>query len=173
MPPAGSRWWVLPIPACKRLGFHICLKASTATITIIATGSQGEIMERRSHDNDVLPTQVELFQLLWFGGMIISAAYDCAVAEVGDHLEAWIDILLFAIAATLMHYAVRQRSNFARLLLMPFLVLTSIEVFSHDRFAVSGVLVTCLGIVQLGLMLGAVWLLFTPAARSWYSRNTN
>jgi len=130
-------------------------------------------MERRSDDSGILPPQVERFQLLWFGGMIISAAYDCAVAEAGDHLEAWIDILLFATAATLMHYAVRQRSKFARLLLMPFLVVTSIEVFSHDRFVVSDVLVTCLAIVQLGLMVGAVWLLFTPAARSWYSRTTS
>lgn len=128
-------------------------------------------MERRSQDNDVPPWQVERFQLLWFGGMIVSAAYDYAVAVVGDHLEAGIDILFFATAATLMHYAVRQRSNFARLLLMPFLVVTLIEVFSHDGLVVSDLLVTSLALVQLGLMVGAVWLLFTPAARSWYSRS--
>jgi hypothetical protein len=118
-----------------------------------------------------LPRPVEWFQLLWLGGMLIGAVYDFAVAVVGDHFEAWIDILLFAIAATLMHYAARRRSHLARLSLIPFVLVTVVEVFSHDGYSTFDVTQTSLAIVQLGLMVGAVWLLFTPAARGWYSRS--
>ena len=120
-----------------------------------------------------MPRPVEWFQLLWFGGMVIGAAYDLAVAVVGDYFEAWIDILLFVIAATLMHCAVSRRSNLARLLLIPFMVITIVEVFSHDGYIAFDVTETCLAVVQLGLMVGAVWLLFTPAARDWYSRSAH
>ena len=135
--------------------------------------------ERRSATRDSspggngVPRPVEWFQLLWFGGMVIGAAYDLAVAVVGDYFEAWIDILLFAIAATLMHYAVRRRSHLARLSLIPFLLVTIVEVFSHDGYIAFDVTETCLAVVQLGLMVGAVWLLFTPAARDWYSRSAH
>ena len=80
------------------------------------------------------------------------------------------DVLLFAIAATLMHCAVHRRSNLARLSLIPFMVITIVEVFSHDGYVAFDLAETCLAIMQLGLMMGAVWLLFTPAARGWYSR---
>jgi hypothetical protein len=120
-----------------------------------------------------LPRPVQWFQLLWFGGMVIGAVYDLAVAVVGDHVEAWIDILLFVMAGTLMHYAVRRRSHLARLSLIPFLLVTIVEVFSHDGYIAFDVTETCLAVVQLGLMVGAVWLLFTPAARDWYLRSAH
>jgi hypothetical protein len=118
---------------------------------------------------EVLPWPVERFQMLWFGGMVIGALYDFDVAVVGDYLEAWIDILLFLIAATLLHYAVRRHGNLARLLLVPFLAVTFVEVFSHSGFTASDLTETSLAITQLALMASAVWLLFTPAARDWYS----
>ena len=127
-------------------------------------------MESYQHDKDVPPRQVELFSLLWLGGMVIGGAYDCIVAIVGDHLEACSDILLFAAAGALMYCAVRRRSNFARLMLTPFIAVNVVEVLSHEGPTASALSIAWLPVLQLALMASAAWLLFTPAARSWYTR---
>lgn len=130
-------------------------------------------MGERSGDNDSPPQQIGRFQWLWFSGMVIGAAYDCAVAVVGDPREAWIDILFFAVAAALLHYTVRRRSNFARLLVIPFLAMSLVEVLSHQGFDTSQLATSWLAILQLGLMGAAGWLLFTPAARCWFARGAS
>jgi len=127
----------------------------------------------RSGENDSLPRQIGRFQWLWFSGMVVGAAYDLAVAVVGDHIEAWIDILFFAVAAALLHYAVRRRSNVARLLVILFLAMSFVEVLSHQGFDASKLATTWLAILHLGLMGAAGWLLFTPAARCWFARRTS
>ena len=126
-------------------------------------------MQSSSNHNDTPPQQVRLFQWLWFGGMVFGAAYDCVVAVVGDRLEALIDILMFSMAAILLHYAVRMRSNFARLLVVPFLAVTIIEILSHEGVHKSDQ-TTWLAIVQLGLMCAGGWLLFTSPARRWFAQ---
>lgn len=127
-------------------------------------------MGEPSGHNDSPPWQIWRFQWLWFGGMIIGAAYDLAVSVVGDYVEAWIDILFFATAAALLHHAVRRRSNFARLLVVPFVVLSFVEILSHDGFEASKSGTVWLAILQVGSMGAAGCLLFTPAARRWFAR---
>ena len=119
---------------------------------------------------EVPPQQIKQFQWLWFWGLANGAVYDLAVNVVGEYVEAGVDIVHFAIAIILMHYAVQRRSRFARVLLIPFLVGTIVEVFSHGGYTANSP-ESGLAIVQLTLMTSAVWLLFTPAARCWYLPN--
>lgn len=113
------------------------------------------------------PAEVDQFQMLWFLGMIIGALYDIRVAVAGDFEEAGIDIFAFAAAMALMFLA-SQRRNLARFLLVPFLLLTVIEVLSHDHAMKAGALAICLMGAQIVTMTIAVALLFTRAARAWF-----
>ena len=100
--------------------------------------------------NEQAPMAVYRFHVLWLAGMLIGAAYDLMVAVVGDSEEATIDIVLFLGAAALLFYATHRRSNLARWLLVPFLLITVSEVFAHDRALSSGPVV-------IGLLPPSSW----------------
>jgi hypothetical protein len=119
-------------------------------------------------DTERAPTEVFRFHVLWLAGMLTGAAYDLRVAVVGDFEEATIDIVLFLGAAALLFYATRRRSNLARWLLVPFLFITVLEVFSHDRGLASGPVAIGFLAAQLMAMSFAVAMLFTRAAREWF-----
>ncbi|SEO31826.1 hypothetical protein SAMN02990966_01638 [Rhodospirillales bacterium URHD0017] len=100
--------------------------------------------------------------------MIAGAAYDCLVAVPGDFAEAAVDVLVFAAAATLLFCATRLRSNMARMLSVPFLAATIVELFSHERTMNAGQLASLLMVVQVLAMAVAITFLFTRAARDWF-----
>ena len=118
--------------------------------------------------NEQAPMAVYRFHVLWLAGMLIGAAYDLMVAVVGDSEEATIDIVLFLGAAALLFYATHRRSNLARWLLVPFLLITVSEVFAHDRALSSGPVAIGLLAAQLLAMSLGVALLFTRTAREWF-----
>src|SRR5689334_18709654 len=99
--------------------------------------------------DDDPPVEIAWFHFLWLGGMIAGAAYDLCVAMPGDFREATLDVLAFATAAALLFCATRLRSNTARMLLVPFVVVTVVEVFSHEMAMASGHLASILMVVQL------------------------
>ena len=114
------------------------------------------------------PIEIAWFCVLWLAGMIAGGLYDCLVAVPDDFGEAAVDVLAFAAAAALLFCASRLRSNTARLLSLPFLIVTVAELFSHERTMAAGELASVLMIVQLLAMTVAIAFLFTRAAQAWF-----
>lgn len=114
------------------------------------------------------PVEIAWFCVLWLAGMIAGGLYDCLVAVPGDFREAAVDVLAFATAAALLFCASRLRSNMARILSLPFLIVTIAELFSHEKTMAAGELASVLMVVQLLAMTVAIAFLFTRGARAWF-----
>jgi hypothetical protein len=114
------------------------------------------------------PAEINYFHVLWLAGMIAGAAYDCLVAVPGDYAEAVVDVLVFAAAATLLFCATHLRSNTARMLSVPFLAATVVELFFHEMTMDAGQLALLLMVAQLLAMTVATAFLFTRGAQDWF-----
>jgi hypothetical protein len=132
-------------------------------------------MDDDAGEDDIPPPELNRFEWLWLSAMLVSVAvailmYDFSMERVGSFLAALINIVLFGVAVLLMFLASRRRSNVARLLLIPFLLVIAFYDASHLGDMVSLIIAPYLAALRLALMAAAIYMLFTPQARAWYAR---
>ncbi|CAN5797515.1 hypothetical protein BH11PSE3_BH11PSE3_22190 [soil metagenome] len=119
------------------------------------------------------PRDIARFEGAWLVAMVLSVViaismYDYTIEMIGPFPAALANITLFCLSAVLMVYASRRRSNVARLLLLPFLLLILVYDVSHFG-QMEGIGITrYFTFGQLGTMLAGVYFLFTPSSRAWY-----
>lgn len=123
---------------------------------------------------DGTPGDIERSERLWTLGIVASMVValgmsDFSVMVVGPLRAAMINVVLFGIAIVLMGYASRRRSNVARWLLIPFALL----ILFYDLARFSDMLdsgwLAYLTVGREGLMMAAIYFLFTPGSRAWFA----
>lgn len=121
------------------------------------------------------PPEIFTFERLWLFAMVVSVIiaimmFDYSAMIVGVFLAGAINIILFAIAATLMIYTSRRQSNVARwLLAVPFNLLLLSYDLSHLIEEIHRFPAGYLAVLRLSLMAVATYMLFTTNARAWFT----
>ena len=121
------------------------------------------------------PHDVRRFEQFWFMAVFLSAmvaieAYDYTVATIGRYPALLTNVAFFGASIILVGYVSRRRSNIARLLTLPFLlliVLYDLSLFFAEMTDSIGYTFGTLG--RLGLMVVAIHFLFTPQSRAWFA----
>jgi len=123
---------------------------------------------------DGTPRDIRRFELLWMLAIASSAVmamgmYDYSEAIVGNLRALAVNVALFAVAAVLMVAASRRRSNLARWLTVPFLVLIAFYDLAHFEDMEGQWLIIFFAAAGLALMVAAIRSLFTPRSRAWFA----
>lgn len=122
------------------------------------------------------PHDVRRFERFWFLAMFLSAMvaiemYDHTVMIIGPYLALLSNAAFFVASLLLVIYASRRRSNLARLLAIPFLILILFYDLAHLGAMVgSESLYLLVGtLCRLGFIVVAIHALFTPSSRAWFA----
>ncbi len=120
------------------------------------------------------PSHVRRFERLWLLAMVLSvfvaiAMYDYTIMIIGPLFAAVVNVVLFGVAVILMAYASRRGSNVARLLLLPFFGLILAYDLSHVSAMMERNFTVYFMMGRLGLMVAAIYFLFTPASGAWFA----
>jgi hypothetical protein len=133
-------------------------------------------MSRWFDQQEGAPRDVRRFERFWFLAIFVSATvaidmYDYTVMIIGPYLALLSNVAFFGASLLLVIYASRRRSNLARLLTIPFLILILFYDLAHLGAMVSSESLYLLvgTLCRLGLIVVAIRLLFTPSSRAWFA----
>ncbi len=118
------------------------------------------------------PRDIGRFEQVWtlviaVSAMIAVGMYDISVALLGDVRAILVIAVMFAIGTALMGFISRRRSGIARWLLIPFALFVFFYDLSHFAAEVERGWIAWFGVARVGLMVTAIYFLFTPRSRAW------
>lgn len=133
-------------------------------------------------EQDDRPDAIRRFEQLWFIAIFLSAlisiqVFDFTIQTVGLYPALLTIAAFFAASIIMMVFVSRRRSNVARFLTIPFLLLILLYDLSlyfngmvNNEFGGFYSLVT---FGRVGLMVLAISLLFTPSSRAWFAERSS
>ncbi len=118
------------------------------------------------------PRDISRFEQLWGLGITVSAViavgmYDYSAMMVGHFWAILINAVLFGMGGALMGFVSRRQSGIARWLVIPFSLLILFYDLSHFTVMLDREWIAYLAVARVGLMVGAIYFLFTPRSRAW------
>ncbi|MDP2332286.1 MAG: hypothetical protein Q8M19_16480 [Reyranella sp.] len=121
------------------------------------------------------PRDIDWFEQLWGLGLVVSVVialgmYDYSAMIVGHLRAVLVNVVLFAIAIGLMGFAGRRRSNVARWLVIPFALLILFYDLARFNVMLDSEWIAYFTVARVGLMVAAIYFLFTPRSRAWFAR---
>ncbi len=133
-------------------------------------------------EHDDRPDAIRRFEQLWFIAIFLSAlisiqVFDFTIQTVGLYPALLTIAAFFGASIIMMVFVSRRRSNVARFLTIPFLLLILLYDLSlyfngmvNNEFGGFYSLVT---FGRVGLMVLAISLLFTPSSRAWFTERSS
>jgi hypothetical protein len=123
---------------------------------------------------DGTPLDIDRSERLWILGIAVSVVialemFDYSVMVVGPLRAALINVVLFGISMVLMVLVSRRRNGIARWLLVPLAALILFYDLSHFSEMIDRRWVAYLAVGRIGLMVAAIYFLFTPRSRAWFA----
>lgn len=123
---------------------------------------------------DGTPRDIDRFERLWILAMVASAViavgmYDYSAMMVGHLRTILVNVVLFSVGTVLMGLVSRRQSGIARWLLIPFTVLILFYDLAHFADMLQRGWVAYFAVGRIGLMVAAIYFLFTPRSRAWFA----
>ena len=124
---------------------------------------------------DDAPPDIAWFERLWLATLALSVfitimMFDWSISRVGRHGAALLTSARFAGTFLIMLLCTRRRSNFWRwMIAVPF----SLTIVAYDAVRLPEMMerdpVLLIVLLRLALMYVAIFMLFTPRSRAWFS----